>query len=252
MRVYICQLKLIVTPLGIEKNNKKGIVIMFGNFSDKIKTIVTSTLPAIWSAPPADAHAVGKVPFVDVEKAQSLLNDEFSVFPMRQVHAALLRTNESSELQLQYFYLGESRVLKLDDEAALDLALEQIDDIDQWVIRQENGATLYKYRNKFEEIKTATSESELDMQVARAIPSGCNAWVIKDVAQRDEKNTYVMKQYNWFWSVSGVKRYSESESSVFLQDFMGVERSWDKSKLLLSTGVTAAVVGAGGGTSDRR
>jgi len=216
---------------------------MAGQSSNKSKTycsLLSWLSPTPTSTPAEDDHPLGKV------LSNLVTSDE--VYSLTQVNGQLSEhphpTNANKTTLCFTFNLhGKEQTITSQNTQAIDQQLAQRREVDTWVITDTDNHTSYKYHNRYDEFKSSASQSAIDKTIAHDLPRCYYGWVVNNITEKQPHQSFVAKQYNWYWGIMGTECFDATEAPHFLQTISSLQQSWRNTKIISGLGAVGLAVG---------
>jgi len=171
-----------------------------------------------------------------LEKTLANLIASDEVYSLTQVSGALSEhprpTEANTTFALTFNLHGKEQTITAPNQQALDQQLVQRREIDAWIITDSHNETIYKYRNRYDGVLSAPSQSDIDKKIARDLPRCYYGWVTEDISEKHPHQSFVAKEYNWYWGINRAERFNTNELPHFLQTISSLQQSWRNTKII--------------------
>lgn len=180
------------------------------------------------------------IEIMDPENQENWTNDEL-IYEATLIKARTVRTNNKIQLICDYSGI-KGRTINFSNEAKLSAFLKNQTTVDIWEIVDDKGQTRYWYKDRYNKMQKVADMETLDRSYVNDLPSYYYGYVIKEISQGGKITDYILKQYNWYWVVNGVKRYDNHNLHEFARDFNQLKKSWDNTRISLGVGFGALAI----------
>ncbi len=159
------------------------------------------------------------------------MNDLDSLIENEELHQSTLLQaklyDKNNQIVLAVTHSGLIKENHFKNKSKLYAFLKHQTLVDVWEMVEEGGQVRYWYKNKYDDLVIASTLLELDRGYISNLPNYYYGYVIKDISQKGKITAYVLKQYNWFWRVNGVRRYANHILPDFIRDFQSLKKNWE-------------------------
>jgi len=195
----------------------------------------------------ADVIEEAALSLFELETQLSELIESDVIYTARMVRGVLedVYDLESAtfKIKLTYFHHGEEVTpVFFSDKEDLRKYLLRKKEIDIWQFSNSDGLITHYFLDRDNQIQEVSDQKILTCQYTKQVLSSYCAWLLEDVTNQMRHKEYILNEYNWYWGLSGIKSYSESQATEFIQDLEASEKAWGRTKAI-GAGIALATAG---------